>query len=328
MSSLAMDSEDRPADGSIEKKTGPSITAAVAEKTRPQLTSSRSTSSKSKAIIPPTKKDMRKIFVGGIGKGVTNDNFYDFFCKFGKVIDSVVMFDRETKKPRGFGFVTFEDAKVALHLLAMGHEKGENVPEGGFTSGKIKVYGRLCEVKASEPKRCVTKNNFSGTSNSTASSPLEGRVPKKIQFQNGEVGATSKYGAIDGSSANMSNGRENSPAYQYGYATSVMQEPPRAEYGFGYGAHNGYGYSQYHANPTFHYSPQPAVPVGYNPAFDGIYYNPVMLHHYPYPYYSPVPPQGSGNFYPPDGYSMGHYPGNSDGGTESEMNAPTSSQTS
>ena len=32
-----------------------------------------------------------------------------FFEQFGALLDSVVMFDRETKNSRGFGFVTFED---------------------------------------------------------------------------------------------------------------------------------------------------------------------------------------------------------------------------
>lgn len=256
---------------------------------------------------------------------MTNDDFYDFFSKLGKVIDSVVMFDRETKKPRGFGFVTFKDPKVALRLLAMGHE-GEDVPEGGFTSGKIKMYGRLCEVKASEPKKYAAKNNFSGASNSTASSTLEERVPKKIQFQNGEDETNLEFDTIDGRFTKMSNGQENYPVYHYGYANPVMQEPPRAEYGFGYGGHgHGFGYNQYHANPNFHYAPQLTVPVGYNPSFNGMYYNPAMLHPFPYPYHNPVPPQGPDNFYSPDGYSMGHYPGNSDGGTDSEMNAPTTS---
>ena len=32
-----------------------------------------------------------------------------FFEQFGAVLDSVVMFDRETQRSRGFGFITFVD---------------------------------------------------------------------------------------------------------------------------------------------------------------------------------------------------------------------------
>ena len=37
------------------------------------------------------------------------ESFDKYFSKYGKVIDSVIMRDRQTGQPRGFGFVTFED---------------------------------------------------------------------------------------------------------------------------------------------------------------------------------------------------------------------------
>lgn len=40
---------------------------------------------------------------------VTQEEFYDFFGQFGEVSDSIVMFDRDTHRSRGFGFVTYED---------------------------------------------------------------------------------------------------------------------------------------------------------------------------------------------------------------------------
>lgn len=40
---------------------------------------------------------------------MTNEEFRLFFEQFGALLDSVVMFDRETKNSRGFGFVTFVD---------------------------------------------------------------------------------------------------------------------------------------------------------------------------------------------------------------------------
>ena len=41
---------------------------------------------------------------------VTEAEFHEFFAQFGEITDSVVMFDRETHRSRGFGFVTYEDA--------------------------------------------------------------------------------------------------------------------------------------------------------------------------------------------------------------------------
>jgi len=40
---------------------------------------------------------------------VTDDDFLMFFQQFGVVVDSVVMFDKETRRSHGFGFVTFEE---------------------------------------------------------------------------------------------------------------------------------------------------------------------------------------------------------------------------
>lgn len=48
---------------------------------------------------------------------VTEDEFREFFEGFGKLVDSVVMFDRETGRSRGFGFVTFEDPVSVSHFV-------------------------------------------------------------------------------------------------------------------------------------------------------------------------------------------------------------------
>lgn len=61
---------------------------------------------------PPTKKDSRKLFVGGLPADVTDKEFREFFSQYGAVLDSVVMYDRETHRSRGFGFVTFEAPDV------------------------------------------------------------------------------------------------------------------------------------------------------------------------------------------------------------------------
>jgi len=94
--------------------------------------------------IPPTTKDDRKLFVGGLPTDVTDDEFRTFFEQFGTVIDSVVMYDRETRNSRGFGFVTFDDPDVSKSLLQMG-----NHADG---IGRLNMRGKTCEVKRAEPK--------------------------------------------------------------------------------------------------------------------------------------------------------------------------------
>lgn len=46
---------------------------------------------------------------------VNDKQFLCFFEQFGEVIDSVVMVDRNTKRSRGFGFVTFA-SQVRKHV--------------------------------------------------------------------------------------------------------------------------------------------------------------------------------------------------------------------
>ena len=88
---------------------------------------------------------------------VTHDHFRAYFETYGKVIDSVVMFHPETKRSRGFGFVTFQDPQVAQAVLADGNldERGHcpPTPPGGWTSGKLYILNKECEVKASIPKK-------------------------------------------------------------------------------------------------------------------------------------------------------------------------------
>jgi len=92
--------------------------------------------------VPATKHDNRKLFVGGLPNEVTDYTFLQFFQQYGEVVDSIVLLDRRTKRSRGFGFVTFADESVANRLL--------NVIPG--RTGTINIFGKNCEIKASEPK--------------------------------------------------------------------------------------------------------------------------------------------------------------------------------
>ena len=44
-----------------------------------------------------------------------------YFEKFGKVKDAVIMTDPITDKPRGFGFVTFEDQSIVESVCSQEH---------------------------------------------------------------------------------------------------------------------------------------------------------------------------------------------------------------
>lgn len=59
----------------------------------------------------------RKVFVGGLPHSVTNEELKQYFEKYGELEDHVVMVDRNTGKPRGFGFVTYVDVNCVDKVM-------------------------------------------------------------------------------------------------------------------------------------------------------------------------------------------------------------------
>jgi len=60
----------------------------------------------------------KKLFVGGLSWGTTDDRLKEAFSRFGEVIEAKIINDRETGRSRGFGFVTFADPKAADAAIA------------------------------------------------------------------------------------------------------------------------------------------------------------------------------------------------------------------
>jgi RNA-binding protein Musashi len=72
-----------------------------------------------KRAIPRDEQDKTsKIFVGGIGQDVVEEEFKEYFEQFGTVLDATLMIDKETGRPRGFGFVTFDDDSAVENCMA------------------------------------------------------------------------------------------------------------------------------------------------------------------------------------------------------------------
>ena len=47
-----------------------------------------------------------KLFVGNLSFNTTENDLNDAFAAYGTVVETNLMMDRETGRPRGFGFVT------------------------------------------------------------------------------------------------------------------------------------------------------------------------------------------------------------------------------
>jgi RNA recognition motif-containing protein len=54
-----------------------------------------------------------KLFVGNLSFNTTENDLQDAFTAHGTVVEANLMTDRETGRPRGFGFVTMSSAEEA-----------------------------------------------------------------------------------------------------------------------------------------------------------------------------------------------------------------------
>src|SRR6185503_20119711 len=61
-----------------------------------------------------------KLFVGNLSFNITENDLQDAFAAHGTVLEAKLMMDRDSGRPRGFGFVTMstpEEAQNAINAL-------------------------------------------------------------------------------------------------------------------------------------------------------------------------------------------------------------------
>ena len=61
-----------------------------------------------------------KLFVGNLSFNTTENDLQDMFAAHGTVLEANLMMDRDSGRPRGFGFVTMstpEEAQTAINAL-------------------------------------------------------------------------------------------------------------------------------------------------------------------------------------------------------------------
>ena len=58
-----------------------------------------------------------KLFVGSLPYSTTDDELQAMFTSFGDVVSAKVIFDRETGRSKGFGFVEFDDDNAAKEAI-------------------------------------------------------------------------------------------------------------------------------------------------------------------------------------------------------------------
>jgi len=70
------------------------------------------------AVCPTVKHHMsNKLFVGNLSFNTTENDLNDAFGAFGTVTETNLMMDRETGRPRGFGFITMSSSGEAQKAI-------------------------------------------------------------------------------------------------------------------------------------------------------------------------------------------------------------------
>ncbi len=89
-----------------------------------------------------------KLFVGSLPYSMTDDDLAELFKEFGEVASAKVIFDRETNRSKGFGFVEFNDdaaAKTAIDKL-----------------NNSEIGGRSIVVNEARPQEDRPRRDFGG----------------------------------------------------------------------------------------------------------------------------------------------------------------------
>jgi len=69
----------------------------------------------------PSGQRTKKLFVGGLSLKTTQEEFKTHWEQFGTVVNAVIMMDSQSRRSRGFGFVTFDSESVVESVLARTH---------------------------------------------------------------------------------------------------------------------------------------------------------------------------------------------------------------
>ncbi|KAI5953459.1 hypothetical protein KGF54_002831 [Candida jiufengensis] len=100
----------------ISAKKAASYLHSVKQQSQPQQ-SSTSTTSIVKNTEPKWNPKHFRLFVGNLGPDATTELLKSAFDSYKSLSNVYVPIDRQSKKPKGFGFVAFENSQDYLHAF-------------------------------------------------------------------------------------------------------------------------------------------------------------------------------------------------------------------
>nr|CAG8495207.1 8314_t:CDS:10 [Entrophospora candida] len=196
-----------------------------------------------RAIPRDEQEKTEKIFVGGIAPEVTEEEFKQYFLQFGNIVDATLMVDRDSGRPRGFGFITFDSSDPVEKAMAR---------------RDLEIQNKAIEVKLAMPKHKTQRFGHFGAGYGPPSSPGGPPPPGSGPMS---VIASPGNGAVNngryGSSYPMGGGKDGG-----GGGYSNMGGYNGGSYS-GYGGYGGYSsytnpypgnYHHYNAMPQTYYS--------------------------------------------------------------------------
>ncbi|KAH7027344.1 hinge domain of cleavage stimulation factor subunit 2-domain-containing protein [Microdochium trichocladiopsis] len=111
------------------------------------------------------KAPSRVVFVGNIPYGLSEEQISDIFSTAGKVLNFRLVYDRETGRPKGFGFAEYPDADSAASAV-------RNLNDYEIMGRKLRVdyssEGKAEEEDGPMPSRPAPTANFSQPANGTS----------------------------------------------------------------------------------------------------------------------------------------------------------------
>jgi len=178
--------------------------------------------SREESMKPGAHVQVKKIFIGGVREDVNDAELKAYFSQYGKITEFEVPVDRDTQKPRGFAFITFDDFDTVDKLVAKRHHE---------------ICGHRCEVKKALSKHEMEKAR------------MQVEQKQASRYQGGSNRSTpygGAYGARRGGRGPPKGGHDGYGGYGHGYESG----------------YDGYGPRGYGGGPMRSHGPRPGPPYG------------------------------------------------------------------